>query len=247
MRTLLTILTLSIVLSAGAIAQPYTTPGDHNGWDTVNSPQLVDDGSSGDLVAGDGIFSVLVNIPTAGRYEWKVFPGDWASAWPLSGNSWFYTTMDNEDVLFTFNTNTVGDGWLADGNWPYTDHSDLTYTLVGDLQDDLGDAGDWQNNGTLLLHDDGLNGDSVAGDGYYSFSGNLPAGTWYWKVVRYGTWDAIGADGAGINASNMELVLAAPGVAYFVLDTHLGRLFADAQAPVANEDLNWSTIKELYR
>ncbi|MBU0743721.1 hypothetical protein KKG45_02050 [bacterium] len=248
MKKLLTVVALSFVLAAGAaFAQPFYVAGDMNGWN-AETLQMVDDGTSGDAVAGDGIHSLLVTIEFAGRHEWKAALFGWGDSWPYSGNSWFYTTSDNEDVLFTFNINTVGDGWLADGYWPYTDHS-LAIKIVGDVQVPLGDPDNWNNaTGSLFLHDDGLNGDAVAGDGYYTLLGNIgtPA-TYYWKVVVDGTWDAIGADGAGVNAANMELVLSEPCLVYFVLNANLGRLYASCEAPVDNEVLNWSNVKSLYR
>lgn len=247
MKNLLTVSAmLSLVLiAAAASAQPYYATGDFEGW-SASTYEMTDDGLNGDVVAGDGIYSCTVNIATAGRHEWKAALSGWADSWPHSGNSWFYTVNDNEDVLFTFNTNTVGDGWLADGMWPYTDHS-MALTLVGDMQTQLGDAATWDNAGSLIMHDDGMNGDAVAGDGYYTFTGNVTAGTYYWKVVLNGTWDAIGSDGAGVNASNMQLDVAADGPAFFVFDSNLGRLYGGTMAPVANESTSWSAVKSIYR
>ncbi|MBU1676882.1 hypothetical protein KKA85_14025, partial [bacterium] len=118
-----------------------------------------------------------------------------------------------------------------------------------DLQMELGDPANWDNvGGSLILHDDGLNGDAVAGDANYTLLGSIstPA-TYYWKVTLDGLWDAIGADGTGVNAANMELVVDEPCLVYFVLDAFLGRLYGGCEAPVGNEVLNWSNVKSLYR
>ncbi len=246
MKKLLTVLTLSLVLAAGAaIAQPYYVAGDFQGWDATTH-QMFDDGTNGDAVSGDGIHSLLATVEFAGRHEWKAAEFGWAASWPGSGNSWFYTSADNEAVLFTFNVNTAGDGWLPDGYWPHTDHSEAL-TLVGSLQDELGDIGDWNNAGGLILHDDGVNGDAAAGDGYFTYSGSLPAGYYEWKIVRNGTWDSISSDGTSVNGPNNVLDLADPCIAYFVLNASLGRYYAGCEAPVGNEEMNWSDIKGLYR
>ena len=243
MKSLL--LTLAIVLFASAaFAQPFYVAGDFDGWNAEDN-EMFDDGTNGDAVAGDGIHSLLMTIADVGRHEFKIAEFAWANSWPVSGNGWFVTTVADEGVLFTFNTNTVGDGWLPDGYWPFTDHSGA-YTLVGDLQDELGDAADWDPTGNLILHDDGINGDAVAGDGYFTLAGVMPAGTWSWKIVQAGAWDSIGSDGVSVNSGNNTLELTEETLIYFVLDMNLGRFIA-APDVVATEDASWSDLKSMYR
>jgi len=245
MKTLLTILSLTLLVAGAAVAQPYYVAGDFQGWN-AETHQMYDDGTNGDVLAGDGIHSLLTTVEFAGRHEWKAAEFGWAADWPVSGNSWFYTAADNEAVLFTFNVNVVGDGWLPDGNSPHTDHSEAL-TLVGSLQVALGDASDWNNAGGLILHDDGVNGDDTAGDGFYTYSAPLAAGNYDWKIVRNGTWDSISSDGTSVNGPNNNLDLQETCVVYFVLDSNLGRYYVGCEAPVGNEDMNWSDIKGLYR
>jgi hypothetical protein len=173
---------------------------------------------------------------------------NWAASWPGSGNSWFITTMDNEDVLFTFNTNTVGDGCVPDGYWP---HSSATragsYVIVGDLGDELG-GDDWNPGGTLVMTDDGLNGDEIAGDGVYTFSAAISAtGTYQWKVACNGGWgEQFGSDAPGINSATWYIDVLELGVLVFTLDTNTARLCWDYEDPVASEETNWSGVKSSY-
>ncbi len=76
---------------------------------------MFDDGTNGDLVSGDGIYSLEYSLATVGSHEWKVTDGTWDTTWPTA-NSWFLSITDPQTVLFTFNTNSVGDGWLPDQN-----------------------------------------------------------------------------------------------------------------------------------
>jgi len=32
---------------------------------------MVDDGTKGDFIAGDGVYSLAMSVPTAGTYDWK--------------------------------------------------------------------------------------------------------------------------------------------------------------------------------
>lgn len=41
-----------------------------NDWDNASDP-MVDDGTKGDFIAGDGVYSLAMSVPTAGTYDWK--------------------------------------------------------------------------------------------------------------------------------------------------------------------------------
>ncbi len=243
------VLACSFVLAAGAaIAQPFYLAGDFNGWN-ANTDLMFDDGTNGDAVAGDGIHSRLLTIATAGRHEYKNATLDWAESWPGSGNNWFITDMDNVEVLFIFNTNAMGDGWLPDSYWGMTDYTFAnSHVVVGDLGDELGGT-DWDPAGSLVMHDDGLNGDDVAGDGFYTFSASIStAGTFNWKVACNGDWgEQYGSDGPGANSATWAIDVLNPGILFFVLDTNTGRIYWGAEAPVANETASWSELKNMYR
>ena len=116
-RLALSAVLLSLVaalLPAAAQAPVWYVRGDFNGWG-LGDPML-DDGTAGDAVAGDGIYGAQVAIGTAGRYGFKVAYEDWSVSHPGSGNSWLQTSSDGETVTVTLDTNTVADGWLPETN-----------------------------------------------------------------------------------------------------------------------------------
>ncbi|NIS21006.1 MAG: hypothetical protein GWN89_14025, partial [Thermoplasmata archaeon] len=63
---------------------------------------MYDDGTHGDVVAADGVYTALVTVATADRYEFKIASEDWSTSYPGSGNSWLDTTTDGETVTITF-------------------------------------------------------------------------------------------------------------------------------------------------
>jgi hypothetical protein len=249
MKNLLPLILASLLMAGTAFATPpYYAPGSYQGWDIGLAPQLVDDGTNGDAVASDGIFSRLVTIATAGTYEWKAAEGGWAASWPGSGNCWFITTSDNEDVLFTLDTNAAGDGWAPDSYWPHSSHTrGNTYTLVGSLGGELG-GNDWDPAGTLYMHDDGNGGDVLAGDGVYTFCGAVStAGLHEWKVAVNGGWgQQFGTDGGSVNASTWLVNVLNDGDFYcFVLDLNRGRIRTGDLA-VPTRESSWGTLKARF-
>lgn len=254
MRTaVLLLLAPGLVFAAtAAVAQPYFGPGSYQGWDINSAIELKDDGSNGDVAAADGIYSALVTIATAGAYEWKAALAGWADAWPHTGNCWFITSADGESVLLTFDTNAQGDGWSPDQFWPHSNKTRGTnYKVVGSLQDELGDASDWDPaGGTLVMHDDGLTGDLNAGDGIYTFCGNVgTAGTHEWKVAVNAGWaQQFGTDGPSINAGTWFVTVANDGDPWcFELDTNRGRIRAYEGTTVGVESGTWGATKQLFR
>lgn len=232
-------------------AQPWYARGDFNGW-SGTAEELVDDGTMGDVTPGDGIFSRLIVIPTTGRYEFKVTVDDWSTNYPAS-NSWLFTIIDNQEVLITYDSNTQGDGWLPDVNIVnVNDQPTADFVAVGDHNG-------WNNAGSELLHDDGLDGDWQAGDGVYAYHAVIAAaGSYNWKAVIFGSWDAWGADNRATNADN---VAYSTGTAnedvFFYLDLNTGRVFTSSDPlPVelvsfnvsvsgTTVSLQWQTATEL--
>ncbi len=233
------------------LAQPWYVRGDFNGW-SGTADELVDDGTNGDVTAGDGIYSRLITIPTIGRYEWKVTLDDWSISYPAS-NSWFETLSDNQTLLFTFDSNTHGDGWLPDVNIVNVDDQP-TEALIA-----VGDHNGWNNAGSEVMHDDGLDGDWQAGDGIYVYHAVIAtAGSYNWKAVLFGSWDAWGADNRAVNADNIPYTTTTDNQdVYFYLDLNTGRVFT-ANDPLPVEfvsftasvsgtvvNLNWKTATEI--
>jgi len=242
-----------MLVAAGAQAQ-FWAPGNYltPNWDPATSPMLVDDGTGGDAVAGDGIFTATVVVAAPGAWEFKITDApDWNNGiWPITGNVWFNTTVANEPVVFTFDTNPHGDGWEPDAMWPNTDHTlGATYTVVGDVGSELGGA-DWDPAGPLLMHDDGLNGDATAGDGIFTFAGPVSlAGAYQWKVAVDGAWaHQYGTDGPTVNGATQLFTVNNDGDEWiFELDTNTARLRAMENAPVPTEARTWTQIKRDIR
>jgi hypothetical protein len=236
MKTLLIFLFL---FSIGSFlnAQQYYVAGDFQGWNN-NSTLMYDDGTNGDVTAGDGIYSREYSVPTIGRHGWKVTNGTWDVTWPAA-DAWFETTTDPQTVLFTFNTNAMNDGWLPNQNIVMTNEVKPTSLVaVGDWQSEAGESGDWINNSALtVMNDDGLNGDPTAGDGIYTYHTNaLPAGSWIGKGVKSGTWDGWGSDGRSQDAQNVQFTTTSANQdVYIHVDVNNARVIITLDTPIPVE------------
>jgi hypothetical protein len=249
------IMMVFILLLTGTMsAQSWNVAGDFNAWNNAGNP-MYDDGTNGDPVAGDGIYTAIINIPTVGRYEWKVSEyGSWNSSYPNS-NAFSFTTSANQDVMFTFDTNTYTDDWMPATNIVNADdQASPTNDLVA-----VGDHNGWNNAGTEVMHDDGLNGDLQAGDGVYTWKQTIATpGSYGWKATLSGSWDAWGSDGRGIGAANVDYTTTMTDqIVFFQLNVLNGRIIvSDVALPVElvsfsadvinyNVNLNWSTATEI--
>ncbi len=194
----------------------WCVAGDFNGW-TSNSNPLYDDGTNGDLLGGDGVFTANITIPDAGRSEWKVTDCTWDITYP-SDNSWLFTTEDSQVVKMSFDTNDhsadAGLAMVPTTNIIHAWDSSNSFTAVGDFQE-------WNNadpNTALGMDSRGL------------YVLNYPiatAGPHNYKIVSTGTWDAIGLDNRSINASNIPFVTYTDeDVVWFYLDYRTGRVGA---------------------
>src|ERR1035437_231165 len=218
MKKLLTVLTF-LLFSIALHAQVWYVAGSLNGW-CSSCNAMYDDGTNGDAVSGDGIFTANITIATPGRYEWKVTKSDLSTSYPSPGNCWVLTTIPNQVVKFTFNSNTLADIWQPNNNILNADDMPANNILaVGDLQG-------WNNSGPQIMHDDGLDGDWLAGDGIYCWHYVVATpGTYSWKAVISGTWDGWGSDDRGVNANNASVITNAPNQdVYMYLDKNTGRI-----------------------
>ena len=162
-------------------AQPYLA-GDFNGWN-----------AAGDIMTetspGSGIWTKSFNGWGVGeRHEFKVTDGTWTNNYPGSGNSWFYIGGDGNATV-TYDSTTYADGWL-----PVADRIGLSvdpgsWTAVGDWQG-------WVNNNpaTAMV---------AQGGGIYKYQQVLAPGSYQYKAVFTGTWDAIGIDSRGVNSATL--------------------------------------------
>ena len=193
---------------------PWHVAGAFNDWNNASTP-LFDDGTNGDLLGGDGVFTLDFTIPTAGRYEWKVTNGTWDITYPAD-NSWLITTEADQVVKLIFDTNDhsadAGLELLPGTNIVHAWDSSNTFTAVGSFQG-------WDN-----AHPD--TGLGYTGRGSYLL--NYPIlipGSYEGKIVHTGSWDGFGLDNRSINASNIPFsTYAEDDMVYFYLDYRTGRV-----------------------
>lgn len=194
MRVLLAVLAIGLAVSPAM--GDYFLAGDFNGWNAAGNAMT-------DM--GGGIWQATL-ADVGGRHEFKVTIGDWSQNWPGSGNSWFFGDGSG-NVTITFNANDVQDGWR--GNWGRigTSTDPGTWTAVGDWQG-------WDNVGNTM---------TAMGGGVYRHQQDLAPGWYQWKAVVTGSWDAIGDDFRGVNASTTWFeVTAANPTAVFEVDALTG-------------------------
>jgi glycosidase/fibronectin type 3 domain-containing protein len=199
----------------GSGAANWCAAGDFNGWNNAGDP-LNDNGSGGDLIGGDGVYSLDLTIAASGRYEFKIFQcGQWDPGYP-SQNSWLVTAAANQTVKFTFDSNDhssdAGLALLPAQNivnvW---DGAPAAATAVGDFNG-------WSNNdpATALANH---------GYGWHSLRHPLNTGLYTGKITRTGTWDSFGPDGRSTDAWNTNFqVFADADPVLFALDSYSGRM-----------------------
>lgn len=192
-------------------AGTWCAAGDFNGWSM--SP-LYDDGTNGDIVGGDGVFTTDAAIAAAGRYEWKVTNCTWDVTYP-SANSWLLTTAADQTVKLCFDTNdhSADVGWdlVPAVNIVHAWDSSSNFTAVGDWQG-------WNNaNPATAL--------AAIGRGFYRLDAPVASsGAHEYKIAVTGSWDAIGNDNRSINAGNIPFTTSTAGdVVPFLLDYRTGR------------------------
>ena len=233
--------------TAGIMADiDWCVAGSMNGWDNTSNP-MYDDGTNGDLLARDGIYSLEMSIATApATYEWKAVEcGNWGLAYP-SANSWFTTSVADQTVTFTLDTNdysaNAGMALLPAGNIVNVTGDDLptSFTAVGDFQG-------WDNANPATLMTD-------MGNGFHRLVHTIPlAGSYIGKVVITGSWDGFGADGRSTDAPTISFTTTEPNQdVVFLLDSFSGRMLIEPASIgtgtwcVASSLDLWATHNPLY-
>lgn len=157
---------------------------DWNGSDTL----LLDDGTEGDVAAGDGIYARTLSFAEPGQYAWRVLPcGQWDTAVPERG-AWVFVDEPNQAITFTFNPNL-----------PQSDFWPPRYALVADdnLPDDLVAVGSfqtprWNNQDPLTLME-------AVADDLYQLVYTVPVpGNYDAYISIWGSRAGIGASGRSI-------------------------------------------------
>jgi pullulanase-type alpha-1,6-glucosidase len=216
--------------SQAANATNWCVAGSFQGWNNESTP-IYDDGSNGDLIAGDGVYSLDFLIPTAGRQEFKAVEcGEWGNAFP-SDNAWLVTAVDNQIVKLTFDTND----YSADAGTPlrptqnivnvWGDDPPASYTVAGPWQG-------WSNDAVTTTM-------SYVGNGIYRLAYEFAdAGSYEAKIVETGSWaNQFGTDGRNKNAPTVPFsTSSANQTVIFLLDLVAGRM---AITPNGSSAGNW--------
>lgn len=211
---------LLVVLAVGALAGTafgqIRFPGGFNGWDASAATDGVE--------APAGVHTYVVpNQGSGQRFEFLALRSPWDFSDPSkvipSGNQWLYTDAAG-DATIVLNENSAGDGWLPDTNRLSVTFDPGAWTATGSFQDEVGAGGDWDNAAAATAM-------TPLGGGLYEFLANdLPVGSYAWKAVNTGSWDAIGADGISVNADNVnfDIVDAVNNDVRMVVDALGGRV-----------------------
>lgn len=191
--------------------------GGFQGWNNASTP-LNDNGTDGDLLGGDGVYSLDYSVANPGRDEFKAVEcGNWGNAYP-SDNAWVITTAANQSVKFTFDTNDHSN----DAGLPFVPTSNIvnawddtptTFTVVGPWQG-------WDNGNPATAMTNLGNKQFLLN---YTF--DTPA-TYEAKATSTGGWDnQVGNDGRNKNAPTSFFdIFTAGDTAHFWLDGNQGRI-----------------------
>jgi len=171
-----------------ASARQVTLAGDFNRWGgTSDGPYdpridpLYDDGTHGDEIAGDGVWTIVKQLPQ-GRYKYKLVID--SSTW-ITDPSNIYTATEggytNSLVI------VKGKGGLFPGSpavSPEKVKTKVTYEpKIGGVKEVFiaGSFNDWNQSKHRLTDDDG--------DGVYEIELTLPQGSYTYKFVVDGRWE----------------------------------------------------------
>jgi hypothetical protein len=217
-KTLITTLAMAAVsLSVLAQNTPYYLAGTFNGWNA---------GGNVMTQTSPGVWQAsLTGLTPGGRYEFKVTEGDWNWNTPGSGNSWFYA--DNSgNVSITYDANTYADGWVNTTGRIGVSVDPGTWTAVGDWQG-------WNNANPATAM-------SALGGGIYDLQYDITAaGSYQYKAVDTGSWDAIGSDARSVNAGTLGFTTTADGQQ---VDFFVNALNGTIQADVVPEPTTLSLL-----
>jgi len=184
----------AMLLAATILAGPananggFYVAGDFNGWNPAGLA-MTD--------VGNGYWEAVLPQVDPGRHEFKVTNGTWDVNFPNS-NSWFYAeptpkAPNGGPLKVTFDTNVWTDDWKGDTNLIIVNDGIKEWTAVGDWQG-------WNNaNPSTAMVE--------VSPGVFMYEAALAPGTYWYKAVKTGTWDAIGADNRAINADNLQFTV----------------------------------------
>jgi hypothetical protein len=216
---------------AAVAAGPFYARGGYYdaGWSADAGNQLVEGPA--------GVFTRTIHSSmAAGYYEGKAALGDWSSSWPNS-NQPVILGVGNEDVVWSFDTNTYADTWSPSTNIAINDHftTGLTFEVIGAATE----TGGWSSGVAAPL----------VGDVYGVTITIGTPGTYDVKFRQTGNWGInVGSDGAGTNSNNYSYTTAIPNQPVtFEFNRKTGRMRAVVGGVVPTRATTFGQLKAQYR
>lgn len=228
--------------ATGSFTTPAFSPGTGTaGGGTAADLAGFDDGSHGDAVAGDGIFTTTVTGLTPGtNFDWKWATAGFASSTPDCGfDNAKFTVPSSGTVKFFRDTNLQGDGFVPENGVaptgagiPYTDALDevfaaaTTIKAVGSFQT----VGFDVNGADAVLLTDTGNGDAAGNDIYVGTGTGYSAGSKDFKVVINSAFNNPGSMSNGGytgGCGNLSFTVLNPSdIIVFTVNARTGRVRA---------------------
>ena len=177
---------------------------------------LNDDGTNGDAVAGDGIFSGFVTADVGpGIESFRVAESDGTPAYPSSDVP-LALTESAQDVFFRFDTNGHEDDWLPSENTVWSDavRAGTSWSVFG-TPGELGSGDPSAGPGAFLRGDIWMTA--------VRFSGPV-SGSYKWTADSVGDVLQVGADGYGLNPVPVPFSVTSAGWVLFEYDRATGRV-----------------------
>ncbi len=145
------------------------------GWGLGQLYDMYDDGTNGDVVAGDHIWTAILDlVPDGGANSWQwgvtALNGDW-----IDGN-WQFSVTDTTDFELTYTPPALTEQDVA-----VVFSVDMSAETVVSPLIISGDTEplnwDWSTGNPDTLNDEGINGDGTAGDDIWTITLLFPTGT----------------------------------------------------------------------
>jgi hypothetical protein len=204
-------LTCAAGLSVGAMTMTASAavyiPGNFNGW--VDTTQMTESPPA------SGIYTYAVSGQAAGSFQQFVLAADpgYANKYIPSGDQWL-TANGSGAVTIGLNTNTISDGWFPAANRVTSDAPESAWTAVGDWQG-------WVNNNPTTAM-------TFVSGGIYSYTAVIAPGSYQYKAVNTGSWNAIGSDSRSVNAGTLGFTTdAVNNQVTFLVDAAAGTIRVD--------------------
>lgn len=176
-----TTVTLKVDDSANKDKTAIKFKGQFNDWADVDA---YDDGTNGDAVAGDNIWSLAIQVANDGTYEWGSTDQD--GAWLTPGVPNYTFTVDSGEVT----------GQTTITIEPFGTMHPVKFTVVDDTKTETeikikGSMFGWADR---LMYDDGTNGDETAGDNIWTLEVEVEEGSWEWGIENQCGWKLVGSN-----------------------------------------------------